>query len=71
VLSFAIGTPLEEVERTAILETLKHTKGDKRLTARLLGIATRTIYRKLAEAGLPTGSDEDDGSGEPDDGSAR
>ena len=24
-----------------------YTKGDKRLTAQLLGIATRTIYRKL------------------------
>ena len=28
--------------------TLAHTGGDKRLAAQLLGIATRTIYRKLA-----------------------
>ena len=27
--------------------TLKHTKGDKSLAAQLLGISTRTIYRKL------------------------
>jgi two-component system response regulator HydG len=47
VLSFPIGTPLDEVERQAIHETLRHTKGDKRLAAQLLGIATRTIYRKL------------------------
>jgi two-component system response regulator HydG len=47
VLTFPIGTPLEEVERQAIHETLRHTKGDKRLAAQLLGIATRTIYRKL------------------------
>jgi two-component system, NtrC family, response regulator HydG len=47
VLSFAVGTPLDEVERQAIHETLRHTKGDKRLAAQLLGIATRTIYRKL------------------------
>ena len=60
-----IGTPLEEIERRVIRETLRATGGDKRLTAQLLGIATRTIYRKLAEereaAGLPAepgGEDE-------------
>jgi two-component system response regulator HydG len=42
-----IGTPMEEVERRMIHETLRHTKGDKTLAARLLGIAARTIYRKL------------------------
>lgn len=42
-----IGTPMEEVERRIIHETLRHTKGDKNLAARLLGIAPRTIYRKL------------------------
>ena len=46
-LSFAIGTPLDEVERTMIRETLRFTRGDKRLAAQLLGIAIRTIYRKL------------------------
>jgi DNA-binding NtrC family response regulator len=46
-LSFAIGTPLEEIERRVIHATLEHTGGDKRLAAQLLGIATRTIYRKL------------------------
>ncbi|PID38537.1 MAG: DNA-binding response regulator [Proteobacteria bacterium] len=46
-ISVAIGTPLEEVERRLIFETLRHTKGDKRLAAQLLGIATRTIYRRL------------------------
>jgi len=55
VLSFPIGTPLDEVERQAIHETLRHTKGDKRLAAQLLGIATRTIYRKLEGEG---GDDE-------------
>jgi two-component system response regulator HydG len=47
-LSFAVGTPLEEIERRVIHATLNRTGGDKRLTAQLLGIATRTIYRKLA-----------------------
>ncbi len=42
-----IGTPLEECERILIRETLKVTGGDKNLAAKLLGVATRTIYRKL------------------------
>jgi two-component system response regulator HydG len=48
-LSFALGTPLEEIERRVIRETLRYTNGDKRRAAQLLGIATRTIYRKLDE----------------------
>ncbi len=58
-----IGTPLEEIERRVIRETLRATQGDKRLTAQLLGIATRTIYRKLAEereaAGLPAEAEDE------------
>jgi two-component system response regulator HydG len=46
-LSFDIGTPLEEIELRVIKETLRSTKGDKSLAAQLLGISTRTIYRKL------------------------
>jgi len=46
-LIIPIGTPMEEIERRVIHETLRHTKGDKTLAARLLGIASRTIYRKL------------------------
>jgi two-component system response regulator HydG len=46
-VTFTVGTQLEEIERRMILETLKFTRGDKRLAADLLGIATRTIYRKL------------------------
>ncbi len=49
VLSFPIGTPLGEVEHRLIRETLAYTDGDKSLAAQLLGISTRTIYRKLGE----------------------
>jgi two-component system response regulator HydG len=42
-----VGTKLEDVERALIRETLKETHGDKSLAAQLLGIAARTIYRKL------------------------
>jgi two-component system response regulator HydG len=50
-LAFPVGTPLDEIELRVIRETLRHTKGDKSLAAQLLGISTRTIYRKLD--GLP------------------
>jgi two-component system response regulator HydG len=46
-LQISIGTPLQEVERRLIQHTLDFTQGDKRKAAQLLGIATRTIYRKL------------------------
>jgi two-component system response regulator HydG len=52
-LTVTIGTPLEEVEGRLIRETLRHTKGDKPLAAQLLGISTRTIYRKLGEGEEP------------------
>jgi two-component system, NtrC family, response regulator HydG len=48
-ITFAIGTPLAEIERRVIHATLAHVNGDKRLCAQLLGIATRTIYRRLEE----------------------
>jgi len=46
-ITIPIGTPLEEVEQRLIEETLRHTSGDKTLAAKLLGITSRTIYRKL------------------------
>ena len=47
IMHIPVGTPIEEIERLAIDETLKLTGGDKRRAARMLGIAVRTIYRKL------------------------
>jgi len=49
VVPIPIGMPLEEVEQRLIEETLRQTKGDKELAAKLLGIGSRTIYRKLKE----------------------
>ena len=48
-LSIKIGTPLEEVEKELLLQTLKTTKGNKRKAAQLLGINVRTIHRKLGD----------------------
>ncbi len=70
-LSVPLGTTLDEVERQVIRETLRQTRGDKTLAAQLLGIAPRTIYRKLDrdEAGrlvaAPGADDEDDGAPSP------
>ena len=48
-VTFSVGTPLDEVERRLLRETLRYAKGDKSVAAQLLGISTRTIYRKLGE----------------------
>ncbi len=48
-ISVPVGTPLEEVERRVLHETLKMTDGNKKLAAKLLGIATRTVYRKTKD----------------------
>jgi DNA-binding NtrC family response regulator len=49
VIPIKIGTPLEEVEREMLIQTLKATRGNKRRAAQLLGINVRTIHRKMEE----------------------
>jgi DNA-binding NtrC family response regulator len=49
VIPIKIGTPLDEVERQVLIQTLKATKGNKRRAAALLGINVRTIHRKMEE----------------------
>jgi DNA-binding NtrC family response regulator len=46
-VTIPVGMPLEDVERVLIKETLRTTGGNKQRAAELLGIAARTIYRKL------------------------
>lgn len=41
--------PLEELERRAILRTLREMSGDKLAAARILGIGKTTLYRKLKQ----------------------
>ncbi len=53
LLTFPIGTSLAEIERRTIDETMRFYRGDKAKVASVLGIATRTVYRKLSD------SDED------------
>jgi DNA-binding NtrC family response regulator len=42
-----LGTPLEEAERTIIMDTLSAQGGNKSRTADLLGISRKTLHRKL------------------------
>jgi two-component system response regulator HydG len=65
-LTFPLGMPLAEIEMRVIHETLRHTRGDKRLTAKLLGIATRTIYRRLETTDPDAVNEGTDDEGEKD-----
>jgi DNA-binding NtrC family response regulator len=48
-ITIPVGASMEEIERLAIIQTLKKTGWDKELTARLLGIGLATLYRRLKE----------------------
>jgi two-component system response regulator HydG len=43
---------IADMEKEAILGTIRRLKGDKLMAARLLGIGKTTLYRKLKEYGL-------------------
>jgi two-component system response regulator HydG len=60
VLTVRIGTPLAEIEQRLLDETLRVTRGNKTLTAKLLGIDVRTVSRKLERR-----EDADDAGEEP------
>ena len=46
---------ISEMEKHAILETIRQLKGDKLMAAKLLGIGKTTLYRKLKEYGIAEG----------------
>lgn len=50
VLNIPIGKiPLKDIEKMVIEETLKQSKGNKNITSKILGISTRTLYRRMDE----------------------
>jgi DNA-binding NtrC family response regulator len=49
---------IAEMEKHAILGTIRQLKGDKLTAARLLGIGKTTLYRKLKEYGISEGLEE-------------
>ena len=46
------GVGLDKLEKEAIRQTLAMTQGNRELTAQMLGIGERTLYRKLARFSL-------------------
>jgi len=51
---------IADMEKHAILGTIRQLKGDKLMAARLLGIGKTTLYRKLKEYGLTEGGESPD-----------
>ncbi|MBO7679479.1 MAG: sigma-54-dependent Fis family transcriptional regulator, partial [Thermoguttaceae bacterium] len=47
--AWLVGRTMDEIELTAISETLKACGGNREATAKMLGIGERTLYRKLKE----------------------
>jgi two-component system response regulator HydG len=56
-LTIPVGISLREVEKMLMDETLRTTKGDKRLAAKMLGVHPRTIYRHLESLGTASEAD--------------
>ena len=47
-----LGTPLSVAARELILQTLEHCGGERKRTAQMLGICTKTLYNRLREYGM-------------------
>ena len=47
-----LGTPLSVASRELILSTLEHCGGERKRTAEMLGICTKTLYNRLREYGI-------------------
>jgi DNA-binding NtrC family response regulator len=54
------GTTMADIERAAIENALRETRGNRRKAAEILAIGERTLYRKLKEYGLPVGQYDSD-----------
>ena len=52
VIRIPLGATMRDAEKEIILRTLEARKGNKKLTAEVLGISRRSLYNKLAEYGL-------------------
>lgn len=49
LMNFTIGTALADAQKAIILATLRHYRGNKRMTAQTLGISLKTLYNRLKE----------------------
>jgi DNA-binding NtrC family response regulator len=51
-ITVPLGTPLSVAARELILQTLQHCGGERKRTAEMLGICTKTLYNRLREYGI-------------------
>jgi two-component system response regulator AtoC len=51
-ITVPVGTPLSVAARELILSTLQHCGGERKRTAEMLGICTKTLYNRLREYGI-------------------
>ena len=51
-LATLTSLPLPDVERALIVNTLRDVGGNRERASQLLGLSTRTLYRKIREYGL-------------------
>jgi DNA-binding NtrC family response regulator len=51
-ITVPLGTPLSVAARELILQTLEHCGGERKRTAQMLGICTKTLYNRLREYGV-------------------
>jgi two-component system response regulator HydG len=49
IFTIRIGTPLAEIEQRVLEETLRFAKGNRTVTAKLLGVDPKTVFRKLKQ----------------------
>jgi DNA-binding NtrC family response regulator len=56
VFQIRVGTPLAEVEQRLLEETLRLNHGNKTLTAKMLGIDPKTVFRKLKQGEAEDGT---------------
>lgn len=56
ILRIPVGSSIKTIERIAIEETLKHTDGNKKNAAQLLGISRKTLYDKIHRYNISTGA---------------
>jgi DNA-binding NtrC family response regulator len=62
-ISIPKGTPMAQVEKIMILDTLEEMGGNRSRTADVLGIGRRTLIRKLKEYGVNPSGDSDEPEG--------
>ena len=49
LMRWLVGSPIRDLERDLVLETLSDTQGNRTASARLLGFSVRTLRNKLTE----------------------